>query len=548
MKTQKNRRILLIDDQKSMHEDYRKVIGQPRSDDIAISQAAVNLFGVDEEASVIHEAYDIDSAYQGEDGFSLVQRALDEGHPYALAFVDVRMPPGWDGVDTIKRIWEIDPEILIVICTAYSDYSWEQTVAQLGQSDRFLILKKPFEQIEVRQFAVALTERWNLARTDVLTGLSNRRAFAEHLQREHGRALRCRLPLSCAMLDLDYFKRINDELGHSEGDAILQSVAELLNQVSRPRDHVFRFGGEEFCVLLPETDESGACIWADKCRIEIGRLKSFTQSNSVRVHVSIGVAALNADEAPEALVERTDAALRSAKQSGRNRVVSYSRMRVSDKGGAEIVLAANRLDGVTALEVMASCVAQLHSSDSIYEAENLMLSQRVSSVPVIDHAGKLVGVISDKEIISQMIAANGQTIKVGELMSVNAVCYTEDSPLVRIFDFLSRVSISQVFIVRDGRPVGIITRAALLRWLSGWLSCRDKSSIESSFHARDGSSVRVRESVEEIARRAALLAEELTDVAGDSISPLVDIMFKMQELMNDLVVCSDSPWPVVRSG
>jgi signal transduction histidine kinase len=81
-----------------------------------------------------------------------------------MAFVDVRMPPGWDGMETIRHIWQVDPEILIVICTAYSDRSWEDMVAELGRTDRFLVLKKPFDTIEVRQLALALTERWRLAR------------------------------------------------------------------------------------------------------------------------------------------------------------------------------------------------------------------------------------------------------------------------------------------------------------------------------------------------------------------------------------------------
>jgi len=92
-----------------------------------------------------------------------VQRAKDEGRPYAMAFVDMRMPPGWDGIETTLRIWELDPRVQIVICTAYSDHSWESIARRLGHSDRLLILKKPFDNIEVLQVASALTEKWRLA-------------------------------------------------------------------------------------------------------------------------------------------------------------------------------------------------------------------------------------------------------------------------------------------------------------------------------------------------------------------------------------------------
>ena len=90
--------------------------------------------------------------------------ALGAGRPYALAFVDVRMPPGWDGVETIERIWQVDPDLQIVICTAYSDYSWEDMQRRLGQSDSLLVLKKPFDTIEVLQIAHALTRKWELNR------------------------------------------------------------------------------------------------------------------------------------------------------------------------------------------------------------------------------------------------------------------------------------------------------------------------------------------------------------------------------------------------
>jgi signal transduction histidine kinase len=108
--------------------------------------------------------FELDSAYQGQEGFEMVRRAVAEGRPYAMAFMDVRMPPGWDGIETTARIWEVDPEMQIVICTAYSDYSWDQMGEKLGQPDKLVILKKPFDTVEALQLATALTEKWNLAR------------------------------------------------------------------------------------------------------------------------------------------------------------------------------------------------------------------------------------------------------------------------------------------------------------------------------------------------------------------------------------------------
>jgi signal transduction histidine kinase len=103
-------------------------------------------------------------ASQGKEGVERIRRAREEGKPFSLAFVDMRMPPGWDGIETIKHIWEIDPEIQTVICTAYSDYSWEEIVRYLGFTDNLLILKKPFDLAEVSQIAIAMTTKWTLAK------------------------------------------------------------------------------------------------------------------------------------------------------------------------------------------------------------------------------------------------------------------------------------------------------------------------------------------------------------------------------------------------
>jgi signal transduction histidine kinase len=103
-------------------------------------------------------------ASQGKEGAERIRQAHEEGNPFSLAFVDMRMPPGWDGLETIKHIWEIDPDIQTVICTAYSDYSWEEIVRHLGITDNLLILKKPFDLAEVSQIAIAMTTKWMLAK------------------------------------------------------------------------------------------------------------------------------------------------------------------------------------------------------------------------------------------------------------------------------------------------------------------------------------------------------------------------------------------------
>jgi two-component system, cell cycle sensor histidine kinase and response regulator CckA len=157
----RNNRVLIIDDNPSIHQDFRKILSANDDERFALHDAAAELFG-DEPAPGERVSFEIDSAFQGQDGLQMVQRAVDEGRPYALAFVDVRMPPGWDGVETISRIWKTYPDLQVVICTAYSDHSWEEIIRKVGKKESLLILKKPFDNVEVLQLAHALTEKWAL--------------------------------------------------------------------------------------------------------------------------------------------------------------------------------------------------------------------------------------------------------------------------------------------------------------------------------------------------------------------------------------------------
>jgi signal transduction histidine kinase len=160
MNSERNRRIMVIDDQVAIHNDFRKILGvenQPKH----LSRLEHTLFGHNPQQSQSIR-FEIDSAYQGQDGLARAEQALKEGRPYALAFIDVRMPPGWDGVETATRIWQVCPDLQVVIATAYTDYSWQDMMQKLGTADRWVILKKPFDNIEVLQLASALTEKWNL--------------------------------------------------------------------------------------------------------------------------------------------------------------------------------------------------------------------------------------------------------------------------------------------------------------------------------------------------------------------------------------------------
>lgn len=156
-----NHRILVIDDNRAIHDDFRKILTTSASQSHDLTEVETALFG-ETSTSLQLPTFEIDSAYQGQEGLDLIEKSLRENRPYAMAFVDVRMPPGWDGIETTGKIWEKYSDLQVVICTAYSDYSWEEMLRKLGYSDRLVILKKPFDNIEVLQLAISMTEKWRL--------------------------------------------------------------------------------------------------------------------------------------------------------------------------------------------------------------------------------------------------------------------------------------------------------------------------------------------------------------------------------------------------
>lgn len=163
-----------------------------------------------------------------------------------------------------------------------------------------------------------------LATTDGLTRLKNRRAFQERLTHEVQHSRRHHSPLSLLLLDVDHFKQFNDAFGHRAGDAVLQSVGRLLEEAARETDCVARFGGEEFALILPATNETGAQILAERCRLAIQEGDWL----EAPITVSIGAATLEVADGEEALIERADAALYASKRGGRNCVNHANRCAV----------------------------------------------------------------------------------------------------------------------------------------------------------------------------------------------------------------------------
>jgi diguanylate cyclase len=351
-------RILVIDDNVSIHGDFRKVLGADSGEDQAqavLAALEADLFG-EKRVESARPNFEVSSAYQGKEGVEMARAALGEGRPFAMAFVDMRMPPGWDGLKTIEHLWEVDPDVHVVICSAHTDYDWSEVVERLRHSDKLLVLRKPAEPIEVLQCAAALTRKWHnerlvreqlhqleqvinvrtrgleaatrqlrhLATHDSLTGLPNRVLLDDRLTQAMAHAERDNRPFALMVCNLDRFKLVNDSLGHNAGDELLQEVARRLSALLRTTDTVARIGGDEFVLLVTALNHPDDARRLASRAVEM--LQGPVRIADIDVHTSpsIGIAFYPDDgKTIEALIAHADAAMYSAKQRGRGSVQCF---------------------------------------------------------------------------------------------------------------------------------------------------------------------------------------------------------------------------------
>jgi diguanylate cyclase (GGDEF)-like protein len=352
------RRILTIDDNDAIHGDFRKILSNSAGPSKLSSKKAA-LFGADDAAQSSPKVqFEVDSALQGQEGLQRLKDAMSQGRPYSVAFVDMRMPPGWDGLQTIQKLWEVDADLQVVICSAFSDYSWDEISTKLGLTDRLLILKKPFDPAEVTQLAIALSEKrelrlaaklkmeqleqmvsdrtmelTQLALHDKLTGLPNRAQFNARLGKAVRRACEnSEYTYAVLFLDFDRFKIINDSLGHEAGDKVLKGIAERLTAALALAGPVVgdamaaRLGGDEFTILIdgaPDTLNPSA--FADNLlRLLAGAYN--IEGREVVCTASIGLTSsqLHYDSAEKALRD-ADTAMYHAKAAGKARYAFFDR-------------------------------------------------------------------------------------------------------------------------------------------------------------------------------------------------------------------------------
>ncbi|MGE5615158.1 MAG: EAL domain-containing protein [Bacillota bacterium] len=374
-------KILIVDDNKDIHEDIKYILNSSAEDAEYYHETRLlreELFGLNQAGrkneAYIKTEYTIDDAYQGEEAVRMVEAAINANDPYSLIFMDVRMPPGIDGIKAIERIWKIDPDVCVVICTTYSDYSWDQIVMNLGQNDNLLFIRKPFDNVSLKQVALAMTTKWKLkaqvnsyienlerqvemrtieltemvdklkneialrrekekqlaysAHYDSLTEMLNRRSFYSTLSEITSGQSYNKDGFALFFIDLDDFKSINDIYGHDAGDRLLVEVAGRIRHAVGEHalmvsdrigdggevEAIFRLGGDEFTVIVEEDDREKAGEIAQAV-IDAIKKPYFISGHEIMSSCCIGVSfCQNGITRDEDLLKYADIALYEAKK------------------------------------------------------------------------------------------------------------------------------------------------------------------------------------------------------------------------------------------
>jgi two-component system NtrC family sensor kinase len=279
---QSNVGVLVIDDERDIGDDFVRVLGPKRIRPPSLRGMEQALFGTTRDTAGPGPVFDVAVALCGKDGRDLALVAEAEHRPYGVAFVDMRMPGGWDGLTTIEALWQVSPSLHVVICTAYCDFDWHQINARLGMSEQLLILRKPFDPIEVQQLACSLSAKWRLVREN-----QQRLNELERANAALKEAMDARLRLERdirQMQKLDALGRVAANLGHEINNPLAYikcNLDHLKDLLRAPSQH----GGDDALTLIDEADAG-----IERIRLLVQELRAFSRKN----HDDASTAALGA--------------------------------------------------------------------------------------------------------------------------------------------------------------------------------------------------------------------------------------------------------------